>query len=142
MDFTLPAELTAYLAELDAFIEAEIRPLEQADDNIRFFDHRREHARTDWDNFETSWDFRDQPLLRPGLKGATLEASWRNWEVQSTAAIRRTQELETENNRLFIAAYGLDDAGYMLGQPGPDVSPEEREAIQKMLEQQDKIQPK
>jgi hypothetical protein len=48
-------------------------------------------------------------LLRPGLKGATLEASWRNWEAQSTAAIRRMQELETENNRLFIAAYGLDD---------------------------------
>ena len=65
-------------------------------------------ARADWDNFETSWDFRDQPLLRPGLKGATLEASWRNWEAQSAAAIRRMQELETENNRLFIAAYGLD----------------------------------
>jgi type II restriction/modification system DNA methylase subunit YeeA len=65
-------------------------------------------ARADWDNFETSWDFRDQPLLRPGLKGATLEASWRNWEAQSTAAIRRMQELETENNRLFIAAYGLE----------------------------------
>ena len=64
-------------------------------------------ARADWDNFETSWDFRDQPLLRPGLKGATLEASWRNWEAQSTAAIRRMQELETENNRLFIEAYGL-----------------------------------
>jgi hypothetical protein len=65
-------------------------------------------ASADWDNLETSWDFRDQPLLRPGLKGATLEASWRNWEAQSTAAIRRMQELETENNRLFIAAYGLD----------------------------------
>jgi hypothetical protein len=66
-------------------------------------------AKIDWDNFETSWDFRDQPLLRPGLKGATLEASWRNWEAQSTAAIRRMQELETENNRLFIDAYGLQD---------------------------------
>ncbi len=65
-------------------------------------------ARADWDNFETSWDFRDQPLLRPGLKGLALEASWRNWEAQSTAAIRRMQELESENNRLFIAAYGLE----------------------------------
>ena len=65
-------------------------------------------ARADWDNFETSWDFRDQPLLRPGLKGMSLEASWRNWEAQSTAAIRRMQELETENNRLFITAYSLD----------------------------------
>lgn len=65
-------------------------------------------TKADWDNFETSWDFCNQPLLRPGIKGATLEASWRNWEAQSTAAIRRMQELETENNRLFIAAYGLD----------------------------------
>lgn len=76
-------------------------------------------ARADWDNFETSWDFRDQPLLRPGLKGATLEASWRNWEAQSTAAIHRMQELETENNRLFITAYGLD------GELQPEV-PEEQ----------------
>jgi hypothetical protein len=65
-------------------------------------------ARADWDNFETSWDFRDMPLLRPGLKAATLDASWRNWETQSTAAICQMQELETENNRLFIAAYGLE----------------------------------
>ncbi len=49
MDFAIPADLQAYLDELDAFIEAEIKPLEQQDDNIRFFDHRREHARTDWD---------------------------------------------------------------------------------------------
>jgi len=50
MDFAIPADLQAYLDELDAFIAAEIKPLELADDNIRFFDHRREHARTDWDN--------------------------------------------------------------------------------------------
>jgi hypothetical protein len=66
-------------------------------------------ARADWDSFETSWDFRDQPLLSEGLKGATLETSWRNWETQSTAAVRRMQELETENNRLFIEAYGLQE---------------------------------
>lgn len=66
-------------------------------------------ARADWDNFETSWDFCNQPLLRPGLKGATLEASWQNWKAQSFAAIRRMQELETENNRLFIGSYGLSD---------------------------------
>ena len=50
MNFDLPPELAAYLLELDDFIEREIKPLEQQDDNIRFFDHRREHARTDWDN--------------------------------------------------------------------------------------------
>ena len=49
MDFSLPPELAAYLDELDAFIEAKIKPLENQDDNIRFFDHRREYERTDWD---------------------------------------------------------------------------------------------
>ena len=49
MDFSLPPELAAYLEELDAFIEAKIKPLENQDDNIRFFDHRREYERTDWD---------------------------------------------------------------------------------------------
>jgi len=49
MDFDIPADLAEYLAELDDFIEAEIRPLERQDDNARFFDHRREDARTDWD---------------------------------------------------------------------------------------------
>ena len=49
MDFNLPAELVDYLAKIDAFIEAEIKPLQAQDDNERFFDHRREWARTDFD---------------------------------------------------------------------------------------------
>lgn len=65
-------------------------------------------ARRDWNNFETSWDFLDHPLLRAGTTAATLADSWRHWESSCTAAIRRMQELETENNRLFIAAYGLE----------------------------------
>ena len=49
MDFDLPPDLIAYLGELDRFIEAQIKPLEDADDNVRFFDHRREWARTDFE---------------------------------------------------------------------------------------------
>ena len=50
MDFQLPADITAKLAELDAFIDKEIKPLQLENDNMRFFDHRREYARTDWEN--------------------------------------------------------------------------------------------
>jgi len=50
MDFEIPKDLADYLVELDEFIEKVIKPIEAEDDNIRFFDHRREHARTDWDN--------------------------------------------------------------------------------------------
>lgn len=49
MDFSIPKDITDFLGELDQFIEDKIRPLEQKDDNIRFFDHRREYERTDWD---------------------------------------------------------------------------------------------
>ena len=76
MDFALPAELTAYLAELDAFIEAEIKPLEQADDNIRFFDHRREWARTDFDAGglpRHDWE----ELLREAQRRADAAGHWR-----------------------------------------------------------------
>ena len=76
MDFALPAELTAYLAELDAFIEREIRPLEQADDNIRFFDHRREWARTDFEAGglpRHDWE----ELLREAQRRADAAGHWR-----------------------------------------------------------------
>jgi len=50
MDFDIPRDVQELLKDLDDFIEAEIKPLEQQDDNIRFFDHRREWARTDFEN--------------------------------------------------------------------------------------------
>ncbi len=50
MDFDLPTGLQAYLHELDEFIVDQIVPLQQRDDHQRFFDHRREWARTDFDN--------------------------------------------------------------------------------------------
>ena len=50
MDFTIPVDIQATLDAIDAFIDQQIKPLEVADDNVRFFDHRREWARTDWDN--------------------------------------------------------------------------------------------
>jgi len=49
VDFEIPPDLQTYLDELDRFIEAEIKPLEEEDDNVRFFDHRREDARTNWE---------------------------------------------------------------------------------------------
>ena len=49
MDFDIPKDIADYLVVLDEFIEKEIKPLQNENDNIRFFDHRREDARTDWD---------------------------------------------------------------------------------------------
>ncbi|MDT7838130.1 acyl-CoA dehydrogenase family protein [Aquabacterium sp. OR-4] len=68
MDFNLPTDLVAYLARLDAFIEAEIRPLQAQHDNERFFDHRREWART---------DFEGGGLPRPEWEALLLQARQR-----------------------------------------------------------------
>ncbi|NKY30521.1 acyl-CoA dehydrogenase family protein [Nocardia gamkensis] len=92
MDFELPAELVEYLAELDAFIEREITPLEQTDDNIRFFDHRREDARTDWE--------------RGGLPNA-------RWE-DLLAEVRRRADAAGHLRYAFPARYGGRD-GTNLG---------------------------
>ncbi|TPX24204.1 hypothetical protein DIZ76_013547 [Coccidioides immitis] len=50
MNFDIPQDLTKYIGSLDKFIQDTILPLQQSDDNNRFFDHRREYSRTDWDN--------------------------------------------------------------------------------------------
>lgn len=49
MDFNIPEEIQSFLDECDDFIEKVVKPLQAADDNERFFDHRREDARTDWE---------------------------------------------------------------------------------------------
>ena len=48
MDFAVPDEIEELLDELDEFIEDEIVPLEE--ENEEFFDHRREDARTNWED--------------------------------------------------------------------------------------------
>jgi alkylation response protein AidB-like acyl-CoA dehydrogenase len=76
VDFAIPTDLEAYLAQLDAFIAAEITPLEEQDDNIRFFDHRREYARTDFENQglpRPEWE----ELLREASRRADAAGHWR-----------------------------------------------------------------
>lgn len=50
MNFDLPDGLKNYIQSIDTFINSTILPLQHSDDNNRFFDHRREYARTDWEN--------------------------------------------------------------------------------------------
>ena len=76
MLFDIPQDINDYLAELDAFIDREIKPLQAQDDNERFFDHRREWARTDWDNQglpRHEWE----QLLRKSTRIADKAGHWR-----------------------------------------------------------------
>jgi len=66
-------------------------------------------ATSDWDSYETSWDFTDLPLLRSEHRGTTLADTYANLRQAWGEMTLEMQRLEEENNRIFIEAYGLQD---------------------------------
>lgn len=68
-----------------------------------------EFARSDWDSYETSWDFTTLPLLSPDHRGETLEDSYTTLRAHWQSMTDEMKALEEENNRIFINAYGLQD---------------------------------
>lgn len=66
-------------------------------------------ARSDWDAFETSWDFTTLPLLSRDHRSGTLEATYARLRAHWAGMTEEVQRLEEENNRIFIDAYGLQD---------------------------------
>ena len=68
-----------------------------------------ELSKSDWDAYETSWDFITLPLLSPDHRGDTLAATYANLRSDWQGMTDKMQRLEEENNRIFIDAYGLAD---------------------------------
>jgi hypothetical protein len=66
-------------------------------------------SKTDWDSFETSWDFTSLPLLDASYRGDTLAFTYANLRAHWNDMTLEMQRLEEENNRIFIEAYGLED---------------------------------
>jgi type II restriction/modification system DNA methylase subunit YeeA len=67
--------------------------------------------RNDWDTYETSWDFTENPLIQLHTQNPaqTLSETYQVWRDSNQATIAEMKKLEEENNRLFIDAYGLQD---------------------------------
>ena len=76
-------------------------------------------AKSDWDAYETSWDFTTLPLLSPDHRAGTLEATYARLRTHWQSMTDEMKRLEEENNRIFIDAYGLQD------ELSPDVPIEE-----------------
>jgi alkylation response protein AidB-like acyl-CoA dehydrogenase len=105
MDFEIPAEIAAFLDEVDHFIEEKIKPLEARDDNTRFFDHRREDARTDWDRGglpSETWE----ALLREA-KDLAIEAGIFSYPFPAELGGRDGSNLGMAIIREHLAARGL-----------------------------------
>ena len=69
-------------------------------------------SRCDWDEYETSWDFKVNPLVCEARKAngeMTLADAWKGVFERRMEWAARMKELEEENNKLFIGAYGLQD---------------------------------
>ena len=66
-------------------------------------------GRADWDSYEISWDFTELPLLSPDHRAEMLETTYATLRTHWRGMTDEMQALEEENNRIFIAAYGLQD---------------------------------
>lgn len=73
-------------------------------------------SKSDWDSFETSWDFESHPLTKKGLsrshwnaESVTLEECFRAWSDECNRRFEELKANEEELNRIFIDIYGLQD---------------------------------
>lgn len=63
-------------------------------------------TKSDWDAFETSWDFTKHSLLR---NKPTISEAYAEWEAECNARFAQLKANEEELNRIFIDIYGLQD---------------------------------
>lgn len=68
-----------------------------------------ELAKFDWSTFETSWEFTNLFLLNPEYRQSTLKSTYQKLRAHWQEMTLEMQQLEEENNRIFIDAYGLQD---------------------------------
>lgn len=63
-------------------------------------------AKSDWDSFETSWNFKKHPLLR---NVSTISEAFNQWNTECDDRFNQLKANEEELNRIFIDIYGLQD---------------------------------
>lgn len=68
--------------------------------------HNIEYSKSDWDSFETSWDFKTHPLIKPV---PLISESFAQWSDECEKRFTRLKSNEEELNRIFIDIYGLQD---------------------------------
>lgn len=103
MEFTLPDHLPALLAEMDDFIEREIAPLQA--ENMQYFDHRREFARTDVAN--GGIPNRDWEELLAEMRRRADAAGWLRYGLPSSLGGRDGTNVDMAVIREHLAHKGL-----------------------------------
>lgn len=63
-------------------------------------------SKSEWDSFETSWDFQHHPLC---CKANTISESFIQWRDECNIRFNQLKTNEEELNRIFIDIYGLQN---------------------------------
>lgn len=63
-------------------------------------------SQVDWDSFETSWDFKTHPLIKPV---PLISESFAQWSDECEKRFTRLKSNEEELNRIFIDIYSFQD---------------------------------
>lgn len=64
------------------------------------------NSKQDWDSYETSWDYKKNPLIR---SVSTISEAFCQWENESESRFNQLKANEEKLNRIFIDIYGLQD---------------------------------
>ena len=64
-------------------------------------------SKSDWNSFETSWDFKIHPLVKNHIP--TISEAYNLWKDECESRFNTLKSNEEELNRIFIDIYGLQD---------------------------------
>lgn len=63
-------------------------------------------SKDDWNDFETSWDFKKHPLIR---NTNTIQKAFEEWENECDVRFKKLKENEEKINEIYIKLYGLEN---------------------------------
>ena len=90
------------ISKLPITLDLPRRVEELANDNVNI-------SRTDWDAFETSWDYKEHYMVGGDTMGRLIADKYKEWELECEKRFNQLKANEEELNRIFIEIYGLQD---------------------------------
>ena len=96
-----------------SLLESNLSKLDKNTSSLKRF------AKSDWDSFETSWNFNGLPLLKYSPQSNLIKDSYSLWIEEIRIKTDETKRIEESNNAIFIDALDLKN------ELSPDISEEQ-----------------
>ena len=90
------------ISKLPITLELPSKVEKLANDNVNI-------SKTDWDAFETSWDFKSHYMVGGNSMGRLIADKYNEWANKCNDRFNQLKANEEELNRIFIDIYGLQD---------------------------------